>query len=184
MWGFPYMWKHISPQEYISPHEYMYIYIYYYILKSIHIIKWELASEWLPVRTLPCTVSLALRRRPCGLAILSGYLINSWVIPNFICTCMYMYVQLLTRIEPDMFLYAQTLTCMYIYVLVCTYYTYQTATIHITLPVHTNTHPSHYIPICANTYPSQYIRKCATSNTLAYQYIPKGDQNIMWTHNF
>ena len=43
----------------------------------------ELASEWLPVRTLPCAVSLALRRRPCGVAILSGYLINSWAIPNF-----------------------------------------------------------------------------------------------------
>ena len=42
-----------------------------------------LASEWLPVRTLPCAVSLALRRRPCGVAILSGYLINSWAIPNF-----------------------------------------------------------------------------------------------------
>jgi hypothetical protein len=43
----------------------------------------ELASEWLPVRTLPCAVSLALRRRPCGVAILPGCLINSWAFPNF-----------------------------------------------------------------------------------------------------
>jgi hypothetical protein len=42
----------------------------------------ELASEWLPVRTLPCAASLALRRRPCVVAILSGYLIKSLAIPN------------------------------------------------------------------------------------------------------
>jgi hypothetical protein len=45
-----------------------------------------LASEWLPVRTLPRAVSLALRLCPCGVAIvaviLSGYKINGSEIPN------------------------------------------------------------------------------------------------------
>jgi hypothetical protein len=56
----------------------------------------ELASEWLPVRTLPCAVSLALRRRPCGVAVQSGYLINSWAIPNFFYVRMYIYAHLVS----------------------------------------------------------------------------------------
>jgi len=44
----------------------------------------ELASEWLPVLCLLCAVSLALRLYPCGVAILSGYLINGLAISNFV----------------------------------------------------------------------------------------------------